>query len=267
MLQIGPYSAWLVVDGARLETHSTVAYHNRITTSAVGWVSSEAGKKFSVLWHNAVRDIALEAVVSIDGIECNRHIMLDAFEFPDKADTVRVSYTRTSEYTRRDFLFSVVQVTDDDEYLSTVDHSKFGTITLDLWRLQVKRVARQTLVHEHQYRLPEPQVVHERSKMGGRHHVKFGEEYQSPLPTVDMVDARRMDRDPYVSFTFKYRPQDMLRAQGVIERQTKPCYNGTIQHHLIHRRVRVGRCGEQEPRSRCQKSEHERTVVKTEREP
>jgi hypothetical protein len=63
------------------------------------------------MWHNAVRDVVLEAVVSIDGIECNRHVMRDARSLPDQADTVRVSYTRTSDFTRRDFFFSVVQVT------------------------------------------------------------------------------------------------------------------------------------------------------------
>lgn len=127
MLRIGPYSAWVVVDGAGLETHCVESSHHNRTTSTSGWISSEAGKvfndlgdmnhlprstyqKFSVYWSNAVRDVDLEATVFIDGVECNRHVMLAASDFPHRPDTVRVSYTRTSDFTRRDFFFSVVQV-------------------------------------------------------------------------------------------------------------------------------------------------------------
>ncbi|KAJ3843086.1 hypothetical protein F5878DRAFT_721733 [Lentinula raphanica] len=220
MLRIGPYSAWIAVDGAArcLETHCAEARYGGSTASASGWIPSEAGKKFSIYWHNAKRDIALEAVVSIDGVECNRHVMLAASDdFRDRPDTVRVSYTRTSEATRRDFIFSVIQLTDDDEWLPLVDYTKFGVITLELWRLQVNRVVRQQLQHDSYAPVVlESQVLHEQTKRGGTHHVRFGNEYRASRPTVDMVDAQKLDRTPYVSFSFRYKPYDILLAQGVI---------------------------------------------------
>ncbi|KIK61850.1 hypothetical protein GYMLUDRAFT_224106 [Collybiopsis luxurians FD-317 M1] len=223
MLRIGPYSAWIVVDGARLETHNPVLSRKNNFTTASGWIPSEAGKKFSLHWHNAVRDVALEAVVSIDGVECNRHVMLPASEFPDKSDTFRISYTRTSESTRRDFVFSVIQVTDDEEHSTfATDISKFGVINLDLWRIHIKRVVRCPLPRECKYPALKPQVVHERSKMDGMHHVKSGEEYKVPLSTVDMVDGEKMDKAPYVSFKFRYKPREFLLAQRIITRSPSP---------------------------------------------
>ncbi|KAJ3984247.1 hypothetical protein F5890DRAFT_1518235 [Lentinula detonsa] len=208
---------FVFVDGVGLETHCAEASHSICTASTSGWISSEAGKKFSVYWHNAERDITLEAVVSIDGVECNRHVMLAAKDFPDRPDTVRVSYTRTSESTRRDFIFSVIKLTDDDEWLPLVDYTKFGVITLELWRLRVNRVVRQQLQHDcYKPLILEPQVLHEQTKRSGIHHVRFGEEYNVSRPTVDMVDGQKMDRVPYASFLFRYRPRDMLLAQGVI---------------------------------------------------
>ncbi|KAF8827141.1 hypothetical protein HHX47_DHR5001121 [Lentinula edodes] len=217
MLRIGPYSAWVVVDGAGLETHCVEASHQSRTTSTSGWISSEAGKKFSVYWSNAVRDVDLEATVSIDGVECNRHVMLAASNFPHRPDTVRVSYTRTSEFARRDFFFSVIQVVDDDEYLPSVDYTKFGVITLELWRLRVNRVVRQQLQYDPP-KIPmlEFQVLPEQTKKGGTHHVRFGKEYSASRPIVDMVDGQKLDKAPYMSFSFKYRPRDILLAQGVI---------------------------------------------------
>ncbi|KAJ4465157.1 hypothetical protein C8J55DRAFT_441447 [Lentinula edodes] len=210
MLRIGPYSAWVVVDGAGLETHCVEAsYHNR-TTSTSGWISSEAGKKFSVYWSNAVRDVDLEATVLIDGVECNRHVMLAASDFPHRPNTVRVSYTRTSEVTRRDFFFSVIQVVDDDEYIPSVDYTKFGVITLELWRLRVNRVVRQQLQYDPS-KIPmlEFQVLPEQTKKGGTHHVRFGTEYSASRPIVDMVDGQKLDKAPYMSFSFKYRPRGL----------------------------------------------------------
>ncbi|KAE9402051.1 hypothetical protein BT96DRAFT_570405 [Gymnopus androsaceus JB14] len=222
MLSLGPYSAWISVDGVGLDTHCAVSSRNGNSTNAAGYISSEAGKSFSVFWHNAIRDVALEAIITIDGVECSRHVMLPAQGFPDKPDTLRVSYTRTSDYTRRDLVFSEIQVTDDDDHLSTVDYTKFGVIILDLWRLHINRVVRQPLQHEYSSTTLESQVLHERSKKGGTHHVKFGEEYNVPLPTVDMVDGHKMDTRPYVSFTFRYRPRDILLAQGIIPRPLVP---------------------------------------------
>lgn len=117
--------------------------------------------------------------------------MLD-YQYPDKPSAVGVSYARTSDYTQRDFMFSTIEVTgivpsssfhslvlltshplDDDEYLYTLGQTyNFGTITLDLWRLDVIDVVTKTMQHQYGKPVLEPQIVHERSKKAGTHHAK-----------------------------------------------------------------------------------------------
>lgn len=63
---------------------------------------------------------------------------------------------------------------DDDAYLYTLGETfRFGIIQLQLWRLRVNNVlARQPLVHQYGGQVLESQVLHERSKKAGAHHVK-----------------------------------------------------------------------------------------------
>lgn len=119
--------------------------------------------------------------------------MLDAHNYPNRPNAVGVFYARTSDYTRRDFMFSTIEVTgnifppprlgvtchstllhlDDDEYLHTLGRTyQFGTITLDLWRLYVVDVVSKPLEHQYGGPVLESQIVHERSKKAGTHHVK-----------------------------------------------------------------------------------------------
>ncbi|KAK0482656.1 hypothetical protein IW261DRAFT_1333583 [Armillaria novae-zelandiae] len=210
MLQLGPYSAWVAFDGCDRRTYATeVSQCGRCVS---GWIASEREKKFSVNWHNALRDIPLEGVVSIDGVVCSTHVMLDKSTRPLAPDEISISYARSSDFTRRDFVFSTIQVMDEDEYLHTVDNRyTFGVIELELWRLAVSDVtARQPL--RHQYGKPSlgPQMLHERSLKGGSHHVQFGDEYISRPSTVDLVTGTRIDERPFVKFTFNYRSMGMI---------------------------------------------------------
>ncbi|TEB39541.1 hypothetical protein FA13DRAFT_1618677 [Coprinellus micaceus] len=202
-IQIGEYSAWICVEGTAVQAYGVEQNSN----SASCWVASQAGKKFSVNWYNLTRRVPLQALVLIDGQLCDTHIMLDAHRFPHKPNGVGVSYARTSDWTRRDFQFSSIVVTDHDDYLHTVDASfKIGTIVLQLWRIEVENVAPETLKHQYGAPTLDQQIVHERSKKAGSHHVVYGEEYVSEAPTVDMVRGRTLDREPAAVFTFKYRP-------------------------------------------------------------
>ncbi|KAF5358416.1 hypothetical protein D9756_001290 [Leucocoprinus leucothites] len=214
MLQRGPYWSWVTIDGTAVDVYDVQQSGNLVTC----WIASEVGKKFAVNWYNSTRDIPLKASLYIDGVHCDTHIMLDARSFPDKPNGVGVSYARTSEYTRRDFVFAPIQVTDDDNLLDQIDDSRdLGVIKLQLWRIQVHQVTTRVQRHEKRRTL-EAQVVHERSKKAGSHHVQFGQEYASPAPVIDAVEAREIDAKPYLTFEFKYRPLDLLIAHEIAPR-------------------------------------------------
>ncbi|KAF5389019.1 hypothetical protein D9757_005143 [Collybiopsis confluens] len=208
MLCMGPYLAWIVVDDSPAETYNKSTAHSSDTATASGWISSKAGKKFSVLWRNLSREIAVEAVISIDGVECNRHIMLNRHDFPDRPDTLRVAHTRISDSACRDFIFADIQATRYKPFPPAADYnsSEPGVIQLDLWGVQTKRIVRRPLLLDYNTPLLQP---HERAKNGRKHSVTFGDEYSVPLPTVDMVDGARLDTAPFVSFIFRYKPRDL----------------------------------------------------------
>lgn len=126
--------------------------------------------------------------------------MLDAHNFPNKPNGVGVSYARTSEYTRRDFMFAPISVTggvvsyastkkipthklakDDDSLLDRIDDARdLGVIKLHLWRIQVQQVATRVQEHESGRQILGAQVVHERSKKAGSHHVQCVHSFRLP---------------------------------------------------------------------------------------
>lgn len=46
--------------------------------------------------------------------------------------------------------------------------------------------------------------------------LRFGDEYTSTAPRMDMVNGSRMDAEPIAIFTFRYRPLGAFRVQPVV---------------------------------------------------
>nr|GAT45401.1 predicted protein [Mycena chlorophos] len=174
-------------------------------------------KKFSVNWNNTTRDRPIYAQLFIDGVECSAHFMLDRFGYPRDASCIGISYATTSEYTRRDFVFEKIVVTDDDAYLHTLaSPPTFGTIRLELWEAEITSIRRAPHQHSYGGTSLEGQVIHETSKKAGAHHVRFDAEYVVPPPMVNIVSGAPKGEAPLARFTFNYRPAGMLRAGGII---------------------------------------------------
>jgi len=168
------FTAWITVDGA-----SCPIYGLRNSSSvrdATCWIPSDEGKKFSVNWNTRSRDRPLYAQLWIDGVFCATSWMLDARNFPHEHQPMgqSFSFATTSDYTRRDFVFSSIQVTDDDEYLHTLDSPPaFGTIRLELWEGDIQQVVQAPFRHSYGSEpVLDDKIIHERSKKAGVHHVK-----------------------------------------------------------------------------------------------
>ncbi|KAJ7685729.1 hypothetical protein DFH06DRAFT_1289504 [Mycena polygramma] len=217
-INISTFTVWITIEGASCPIYglkSTTSIHD-----AACWIPSQEGKKFSVNWSNKFRDRPIFAQLSIDGVVCSTHFMLDVYNHPEDADSIGVSYATTSDFTRRDFVFSAIQVTDDDAYLYTLDNPPaFGTIRLELWEADIERIVRAPFQHRYGSDVLESQIIHETSKKAGAHQVKFGGEYVVPQPTVNMVSGtRKPGTAALATFTFNYRPFDILLAGGIIPR-------------------------------------------------
>ncbi|KAJ7633154.1 hypothetical protein FB45DRAFT_914492 [Roridomyces roridus] len=212
---ISSFTSWITIERDNCPIYGL----RQRGTDATCWIPSEQGKKFSVNWSNSFRDRSIYAQLSIDGVVCSTHFMLDVFNHPMDADAIGISYATTSDFTRRDFVFSPIQVTDDDEYLYTVDvPPAFGTICLELWEAEIQNIRRAPFEHTYGAAVLEAQVIHERSKKAGAHHVEFGGEYVVTQPTVNMVSGVPTGNAPLATFTFNYRPYAMLLASGIIPR-------------------------------------------------
>ncbi|KAJ7264881.1 hypothetical protein B0H12DRAFT_213369 [Mycena haematopus] len=203
-VNISSFTAWVTIERATCKIY---ALRNTSKRDATCWIASEEGKKFSVNWSNQHRDRPVYARLSIDGVVCSTHFMLDAWNHPDDASAIGISYATTSDFTRRDFVFSAIQVTDDDAYLHTLDSPRaFGTIQLELWEAEIEHIVQAPFQHRYGGEVLEGQIIHEMSKKAGAHHVKFGGEYVVPQATVNMVNGTRKGTAPLATFTFNYRP-------------------------------------------------------------
>ncbi|KAF7337858.1 hypothetical protein MVEN_02008800 [Mycena venus] len=219
-INISSFTAWITIEGRSCPIY---ALRNTSERDATCWIPSQEGKKFSVNWSNRFRDKPVFAQLSIDGVICSTHFMLDAWNYPDDADAIGISYATTSDFTRRDFVFSAIQVTDDDAYLYTLDSPPaFGTIRLELWEADIEQIVRAPFQHRYGGDVLEGQVIHEMSKKAGAHHVKFGGEYVPP---------------PSRPFAFNYRPYDILLAGGIIPRSAPTQPRVAVKSEAVDDRI------------------------------
>ncbi|KAJ7574580.1 hypothetical protein C8J56DRAFT_748860, partial [Mycena floridula] len=182
------------------------------------WIASEANQNFSIGWQNAMRYDNIESMLFIDGVNCSRRIILDWNHFPSTPSESWISSFRTSLNNCRNFVFSEIEVTDDDSHMDCLPEG-FGSIRLDLWRYYVLNIEQQPVtIFSQRYSTPSLNaVVHEGAKMDGRHCVQFGRKYTTTrIETADTVDGFRMDHKPLVTFIFRYKPLALLVADDIV---------------------------------------------------
>jgi len=202
------YSAWISVDGKALKEYNIEISNG---DSATCWIPSEAGKRFTVNWRDSNRTNRISSFVKLDGTGCGGNVVAAAFPgMPLASVTVQKSTISTSIMTEKPFLFSPLELTDDDSFLDRhVTVNNLGEISIEIWR--VSAVA---MTQAHAIQFPEDQKVHERSKKALAHCVKLGDEIFAPQRQP--VQVKKTDIAPLVTFTFKYRSLDMLKANGIV---------------------------------------------------
>ncbi|KAH7913790.1 hypothetical protein BJ138DRAFT_1145272 [Hygrophoropsis aurantiaca] len=204
MLQHKQFAAWITTDDTKLEPYGIEHFPD--TNTVTCWIVSEAGKKFCVNWQDCSpsRLSDLAGYVSLDGRECGG----DTLPRARPSIVVRKGHVWTSPTSRRDFIFSDIQLTDDDTYLG---HSNpdLGEVKLCLWY-----GTKAEIVPYGGLQVPDARKVHERTKKAGTHCVGFGEAVTTqPVNFTRFVPS---SSQPIATFIFKYRGHDLLRANGII---------------------------------------------------
>ncbi|KAJ7646766.1 hypothetical protein FB45DRAFT_891350 [Roridomyces roridus] len=111
----------------------------------------------------------------------------------------------------RPFTFSSLALTDDDDFLGRALHEKLGTIELFIYPITVTGRSKST------YRSSEKLdnlTIHERSKKAVTQQITLGEPERSKEKPCSSITIRRRAPD-LIRFCFKYRPLDVLQANGI----------------------------------------------------
>ncbi|EIW53412.1 uncharacterized protein TRAVEDRAFT_60876 [Trametes versicolor FP-101664 SS1] len=198
-LNLEGFTAHLCCDGVELETYDVQKEDAKTVTC---WISSEEGKTFTLHWGEE----AAATTAKIDGYVDGRHVCSSAF-YDQAEGRCKSLYTAGQE---RPFVFSPLILTDDILVSSKVDE-ELGSIRITMTRAQSFLI---TDVPHPGYKVAEIGAVHEKSKKAGVHAVSFGEVKAAEV--VKSCTAVGLEKEPFAIFKFRYRPLELLRANGIV---------------------------------------------------
>ncbi|KAJ7019996.1 hypothetical protein C8F04DRAFT_1051258 [Mycena alexandri] len=197
------FSAWITTEGVKAEEFDVQTAES--SKMATCWIPSEGGKKFSVHWSNLSVPGLTGGRVLVDGNNCDGQILAQKRR-PTSTAMGGMNETTTSV---RPFVFGALDITDDETVadLAYPDEG-LGTIDLEIWRVDKNDAGPSTWRN---LAIPAPKKIHERSKKAVTQRIGFSDSVDRPPAKV--VSCRWTER--LVTFSFKYRQLDLLRADGI----------------------------------------------------
>ncbi|KAJ6594448.1 hypothetical protein B0H19DRAFT_1095537 [Mycena capillaripes] len=201
MLHWKEFSAWVTIDGEEVAEYNVETSEDAKTVTC--WIASELGKKFSVCWKKSYWPQDVTGYTKVDGIGCGGKVLQGL------NPTYTVNHNgATDGRIVKPFMFSWLELTDDDALLGSSSHPELGLIELTITPIKViERNVVLTLASI------APAKVHERSKKAVTQQITLAEPELLPMPQSS-VRTQRTGPD-LVTFSFKYRPIDILRANGI----------------------------------------------------
>ncbi|KAJ7761011.1 hypothetical protein B0H16DRAFT_557321 [Mycena metata] len=216
MLQLGNFSAWISIDGKAATEYDVEISDDKKTATC--WIASELGKRFSVHWVNSSYRGDTSGHVKMDGNSCGGKIIFGR-TLPTTAVKDGVP---DGPYAVKPFVFSSLSLTDDDAYLGGGPGTSNQLQDLGLIELSIIPV-RVSASRQHAAANPARDLsalkVHERSKKAVTQQVTLGQSEGLARP-LSFSHTTRAGPD-LVTFRFKYRPLDILRANGIAPQGTQ----------------------------------------------
>ncbi|PBK75993.1 hypothetical protein ARMSODRAFT_950363 [Armillaria solidipes] len=223
MLTFGEFSAWVSIDGVEAEEYGVTVDSTKVTC----WIASEANKTFRLHWKDSVVSSPTRGNPSIDGTTYPPRY-IDSL----RRSEVFLGGVRDSDNSKRPFMFTKLNLTDDDAYLDVAAPLSLGEIEVALYRVERRR--------NRNHRPPlnsisqgvdfTRRVYHEHNKKGIDHEASLG----SPKRVESISRSQHKPfcftkprGDPIVTFRFKYRPLEVLQAQEIASRPqpTQPVHD------------------------------------------
>ncbi|KAG1883487.1 hypothetical protein F4604DRAFT_1649415 [Suillus subluteus] len=207
---LGDVSACIFIDDQELPEYDVVVSSTPTENRITCWIASAEGKKFGVRTKFLAKQTSgFITTVLVDGVSCRSYV-----GSPGYVGTLNRTYL-TNGCVRRDFVFSKLELTDDDSMLDDQTSSDIGQIVMEVafgkYTMREQVVGSRNVI-DRIIRVPEGKV-HERSKKACSHRVTFGEEVPHHEPVGPFTVIR--DNSPKTIFVFKYTRLDILQAMGV----------------------------------------------------
>ncbi|KAG1814082.1 hypothetical protein EV424DRAFT_1415318 [Suillus variegatus] len=210
---LGDFSACIFMDGQELSEYDVVVSSTPTENRITCWIASAAGKKFGVRAKFLARQPSGALLtVFVDGIGRRPYVAPPGWI--GMQDITHLS----NSYVQRDFMFSQLELTDDDSMLDDRSANDIGQIVMEVVLgkyVMNEPVAGSQNANDRTLHVREGKV-HERAKKACPHRVAFGEE----VPNQEQASAFTIIRDnrPKTIFVFKYTRLDILQAMGLAPR-------------------------------------------------
>ncbi|KAH9481266.1 hypothetical protein JR316_0005788 [Psilocybe cubensis] len=204
-----PIEVWIEVAG-KMVPHYSIEY-NAEKKEVSCWIASESDKPFAIMYKPTTDQYAMGLKIILDGVTSGGYIVLpEACNLRHTITGVQISDTE-----QRLFQFGCLQLTDDDAYLNKLaQNPHFGEIRLIVDKKTSFAASLGKVAH---YDIPEVDKIHEKSKKGLTHHVKFGE--KSVVATRSSYSS--VSCGVIATFIVKYRPLEWLMATDIVARDQR----------------------------------------------
>ncbi|KDQ14885.1 hypothetical protein BOTBODRAFT_32248 [Botryobasidium botryosum FD-172 SS1] len=210
------FSAWIKSEGAELTAYNPIVEGRTISC----WIPSEEGEKFKVYWKDIIGGVATRGTIYFDGSP-KPATATRVMPGTKPGTTTSKAGARLTETTIKPFLFSKLHTTDDESASSSVSPD-LGSIRLSIERVIAKKASTPVKVGG-RFAKQVPGAVHEKSKKAGSHVISYGDEENTGKRTFTHYKTQPYDpsdTSPWVTFIFRYRPLDLLQANGIAPAST-----------------------------------------------
>ncbi|KAM5537623.1 hypothetical protein V8D89_008701 [Ganoderma adspersum] len=200
------YEVWITCEEEKLPEYGATLEGNDEKTSAC-FIPSESGKSFVINIRNDMQDCTM-LTFKVDGKPLSHGMLCKPGQSGSKKGV------RTSLDVEQPFQFANLQTTDDDDLLNRLSNqADVGSIEVGVTRVYEEGRAVAVTIDT----FSGVGAVHERSKKAGAHSVGLGAgSAVQPFTQMWIHDRINRAEGKVATFVFRYRPRDLLQAQGIM---------------------------------------------------
>ncbi|CDO68294.1 hypothetical protein BN946_scf184799.g21 [Trametes cinnabarina] len=202
MLEHRGFSAWITSeDMGLMEFEPRVDEKNHTVTC---WIAGPVGKTFVVHWRDHGSQVDSASYIYFDGFKVSGQFLYGSGEELRRG-------VRVGPQEERPFVFSKIAADDAVGFEDKATNKNVGSIILE-----IKQIKRDESYGPNKVREP-PKVIRGHRQEGDV-CVRYGDTRPAPMqkPTWKIKPYDPNNRGPFVTFVFRYRSQDWLVSQGII---------------------------------------------------